>query len=98
MDADQISNFRPISNLRFVAKIVEKVVALQLIAYIDTNDLDEKFQSAYKKNHSTETALIRVHNDIVMTIDSQKTVILLLLDLSAAFDTVDHGIPPSSSL
>ena len=58
-------------------------------AYIN---LDETFQSAYKAFHSTETALVRVHNDILTTIDNNNTVILLLLPLSAAFDTVDHSI------
>ena len=52
----------------------------------------EEFHSAYKSNHSTETALVRVQNDILMAIDSNRSVILLLLDLSAAFDTVDHSI------
>ena len=65
-------------------------MALQLREYIDTNNLSESFQSAYKKNHSTETPLIRVDNDIAMANDSQKIVVLLLMDLSAAFDTVDH--------
>ena len=59
-------------------------MALQLREYIDTNNLSESFQSAYKKNHSTETPLIRVDNDIAMANDSQKIVVLLLLDLSAA--------------
>ena len=60
--------------------------------YIDDNNLDEKLQSAYKKLHSTETALLRVHDDILRTVDRGSTIVLLLLDLSAAFDTVDHGL------
>ena len=55
-------------------------------------NLSDTFQSAYKQYHSTETALIRVHNDILTAIDNRRTVILLLLDLSAAFDTVYHDI------
>ena len=56
------------------------------------NDLNEGLQSAYKKHHSCETALLRVQNDILKSIDDKKCVVLLLLDLSAAFDTVDHKI------
>ena len=56
------------------------------------NNLEEVFQSAYKQLHSTKTALLRVHNDILVTLDNHQSVILLLLDLSAAFDTVDHTI------
>ena len=92
LDTDEFKNFRPISNPRFLSKIVEKVVAVQLIEYLEVNGLNERFQSAYKKFHSTETALLRVHNDINIAIDSQNSVILLLLDFSAAFDTVDHTI------
>ena len=77
-DFEQSQNFRPISNPTFVSKLIEKA--------------DETFQSAYKAFHSTETALVRVHNDILTAIDNNNTVILLLLDLSAAFDTVDHSI------
>ena len=84
--------YRPISNLRFISKTIEKCVAKQLIQYLDINDLGETFQSAYKRNHSTETALIKVHNDIAMAINQHNSVILVLLDLSAAFDTVDHDI------
>jgi len=54
--------------------------------------MDEIFQSAYKANHSTVTALVKVQNDILRALDGQRSVILLLLDLSAAFDTVDHTI------
>ena len=65
----------------------------QLIAaYLHANNLNVIYQSAYRKLHSTETALIRVHNDIAMALDHKRSVILLLLDLSAAFDTVDHCI------
>ena len=92
LDSNDFKNYRPISNLRFIAKTIAKCVAKQLIQYLDINDLGETYQSAYKRNHSTETALIRVHNDIAMTIDQHNSVILVLLDLSAAFDTVDHGI------
>ena len=65
-------------------------MAFQLLDYIDSNGLCEVCQSAYPTNHSTETALIRVYNDIALSIDSRKSVVLVLLDLSAAFDTVDH--------
>ena len=59
---------------------------------IDVGDVDEIFQSAYKQLHSTETALVGVNNDILVALDNHQSVILLLLDLPAAFDTVDHGI------
>ena len=80
------SNFRPTSNLKFISKMIEKAVSYQL-NYLKDNDLEESLQSAYKTFHSTETALVNVHNDIVSAIDNQSYIILLLLDLSAAFDT-----------
>ena len=89
LDYQEFKNFRPISNLTFLSKVIEKVVALQLVDYIDNNGLCEVFQSAYRAHHSTETAL---HNDIAMSIDNQKSVVLVLLDLSVAFDTVDHSL------
>ena len=79
-------------NLIFLSKVIEKVVANQLITYLDENSLYDQFQSAYRKRHSTETALIKVHNDIALAIDKGQSAILVLLDLSAAFDTVDHNI------
>ena len=92
LDHTQFSNYRPISNLTFISKAIEKSVANQLITYINKYNLNATFQSAYKQYHSAETALIRVHNDILTAIDSRRTVIILLLDLSAAFDTVYHNI------
>ena len=80
------------SNLPFISKLIERTVAAQLVHYIDENNLSEKLQSAYKKQHSTETALLKVHDDILRAVDNGATVVLLLLDLSAAFDTVDHSL------
>ena len=92
LDTEDFKNFRPVTNLPFVSKLIEKSVAVQLVKYIDDNNFDEKLQSAYKKLHSTETALLRIHDDILRTVDRGCTVVSLLLDLSAAFDTVDHGL------
>ena len=86
LDPLEYMNFRPISNLPFLSKVIEKVIAAQLTSYVEDNNLCELFQSAYRRNHSTETALIRVHNDIAMAIDKGHSVILVLLDLSAAFE------------
>ena len=72
--------------------MIEKTVASRLISYLDENNLHEPFQSAYKRYHSCETALIRVQNDILRALDSRNCTVLLLLDLSSAFDTVDHEI------
>ena len=77
---------------KFISKLVEKSSAVQLTKHVMTNQLDETFQSAQRKFHSTETALLRVQNDIVCPLDQNKSDISLLLDLSAAFDTVDHEI------
>ena len=85
MDCNILNNYRPVSNLTFLSKVIEKAVAFYLNKYLINNNLNESLQSAYKSGHSTETALVRVKNDI-------KPVILVLLDLSAAFDTVDHNV------
>ena len=75
-----------------VSKAAEEVAATQLWEYLCSNGLNGELQSAYKANHSCETALIRVQDDILKAIDSHRDILLLLLDLSAAFDTVDHEI------
>ena len=86
-DFEQFSNFRPVSNLKFLSKLIEKTVFVQLNSYLGENDLQEPLQSAYKIFHSTETALLTVTNDIMLSLDKGKNVFLVLLDLSAAFDT-----------
>ena len=75
-----------------MSKLSEKVVASQLINYISSNGPNEILQSAYKQFHSTETAIVKVFNYIVLHVDRNWTVILPLLDLPAAFDTVDHTL------
>ena len=87
-----MENFRPVSNLSFISKLTERVVLKRLTDHILCNNLHEQFQSAYKPNHSTETALMRVQNDILMSVDKKRGVVLIMLDLSAAFDTVDHSL------
>ena len=92
LDHEVLANYRSISNLKVISKIIEKVVAVRLQKYLKANQLNEPLQSAYKPFHSCETVLVRVHNDILVAIDKRHFVMLLLLDLSAAFDTVDHDI------
>ena len=89
---EEFSSFRPVSNLAFISKCVEKVAAAQTCQHVEDNNLNELNQLAYKQYHSTETAMIKVRDDILRAINNNSYVILLLLDLSAAFDTVDHRI------
>lgn len=90
LDLSVLSNFRPISKLPFLSKVLEKVICVQLQSFLIQNDIYEKFQSGFRSCHSTETALLRVFNDLVLTDDSGCAAILVTLDLTAAFDTVDH--------
>jgi hypothetical protein len=76
--------------LTFTSKLTERVVAKQVKEHTAINELDAKFQSAYRENHSTETALLKVQSDMLSAMDKNKICILVLLDLSAAFDTVNH--------
>ena len=85
-------NLRPISNLSFVSKLTERAVFNQTHDHLTAHKLYPKAQSSYRQYHSTETALLRVKNDILMNMNKQHVTLLVLLDLSAAFDTVDHTI------
>ena len=78
LDPEILKNYRPVSNLSFLSKILEKVVAARLTKYLQSNKLGEILQSAYKKSHSTETALIRVQNDILLALDDRKVALLVL--------------------
>jgi len=92
MDADDPCSFRPISNLSFISKLVERVVTARFVLHSEKNDLFPNNQSAYRQFHSTETAVCIVHNDLVSSIDRGCVTALVMLDLSAAFDTVDHSV------
>ena len=70
----------------------EKAAALQISDHISSNQMPPEFQSAYSKNHSTESALLRMRNDILVKMNRQRVTLLVCLELSAAFDTVDHDI------
>ena len=92
LDKEDLKNFRPVSNLSFTAKVIEKCAANQIIDHLNNNDLMDPYQSAYRAKHSTETALLKVQSDILREIDAKRVIFIILLDLSATFDTVDHSI------
>ena len=89
---DELKNFPPISNLPFISKIIEKLVLVQISHHLSANNLLNQFQSAYRPGHSTETALLKIVNDLLLSLDDGKISLLASLDLSAAFDTIDHNI------
>ena len=92
LDTSEYKNFRPVSNLPFISKIMEKVVCKRIEAHMVANGLFDDLQSAYRSHASTETALIKVNNDILATLDKGQHAALIMLDLSAAFDTLDHDV------
>ena len=77
-----MKNYRPVANLSFISKIIEKAIATQIHDHLINNDIVDNFQSAYKVGHSCETALLRVYNDIVLTIGRGNGAMIVLLDLS----------------
>ena len=91
-NANHYSNYRPISNLPFLSKIIEKSVHKQLDKYLQFHNMHAEQQSGYRSNYSCETATLAIYNDLLCLTDIKSKVVLLLLDLSAAFDTVNHSI------
>ena len=83
---------RLVSNLSFLSKLIVKCVHLQLTEHIDKNNLFPQLQSGYRKGHICETAVLKIHNDIFMAMDEKRHVILMLIDLSAAFDTINYNL------
>jgi len=92
LDAGDLKNYRLVLNLVFMYKIAKKTVAEKLVSHLQKQDLLPRLQSAYRRHHPTETALLGVLSDIYAAADRQDVTLIGLLDLSAAFDCVDHDI------
>ena len=87
-----LSNLRPLSNLQYLSKLVERAVYDQTTDHVIQSGLYPILQSAYRLGHSTEIALLKIQNDILAAMDNQRVTLLVLLDLSAAFDTIDQQV------
>ena len=92
LEESELNNYRPISNLSFISKVIERVVAKELKSHMEKNNLMPMYQSGYRHLHSTETALLHVTSELFEAVDSQKVCLIAFLDLSAAFDCVDLDI------
>ena len=92
LDHNLLPSFRPVSDLSYLSKLIERVVAKQLIRYTETTNQMEPYQSAYREHFSTETALLRVKSDILEAINKKEIMCLIMLDLSAAFDSLEHSL------
>ena len=87
-----MNNYRSVYNLCFIAKILEKLVLSQVSSYINSHNIHNTCQSAYCPGHSTETALLKVVNDLFLSLNKGNISVLALLDFSSAFDTIDYRI------
>ena len=92
LDPKDPNNRRPITGLNVFSKIMEKEVVQQLQMHLDPHKLLNTFQSGFRPGHGTETALLKIWDDALEAADEGESCLLILLDLSAAFDTVDHGL------
>ena len=91
VDKEKYKNYRPVSNLLFLSKLIERVVDSRLEQHMTLNNLHCDHQFGYKKQHSTEFLLLKIVNNLLLSCDDNMPIVVLLLDLSAAFDTVDHN-------
>jgi len=92
LECDELKNYRPVSNLPYLSKLIEKVVVKQLDDHMLDNSLYRSDQSAYRRFHSTETALVKIMDSLLCAMDNKKCNLLVLLDQSAAFDTVNQDL------
>ena len=91
VNTDEYKNYRPVSNLVFIGKLIERVVQTRLQHQLVRNNLLSEKNYAYEKSHSTELLLLKEVNDLFKSFDNNLPSVVVLLDLSAAFDTVDHS-------
>ena len=92
LDHNDLNNYRPVSNLCFIAKILEKLVLSQVSSYLNSHNLYNTCQSAYRTGHSTETVLLKVVNDLFLSLNKGNISVLALLDFSSALDTIYQPI------
>ena len=92
LDTNLCNNYRPISNLSFLSKTLERLVSLQFLPYLEQSGLLPSNQSGFRAHHSTETALLSLLSEIYSAVDRSELTLLALYDVSAAFDMVDHNI------
>ena len=92
LEHNDLNNYRPVSNLCFIAKILEKLVLSQVSSYLNSHNLHNTCQSAYRPGNCTETALLKVVDDLFLSLDKGNISVLALLDISSSFDTIDHPI------
>jgi len=92
LDPTDASSYRPISNLSVLSRLLERILVRQLMTYLTDADLLPPLQSGFRTDHSTESATLCVLSDILLAVDRGDFAALVLLDLLAAFDTVDHDI------
>ena len=92
LDPNNLSNYRPISNLNNISKILERLFMSRLQPHVLASGNFNPFQSAYRRNHSTETALLCTLDNVFNSSDQGKSTLLVSLDLSSAFDTIDHAV------
>jgi hypothetical protein len=90
MDDSEPSSYRPISNLNTVSKVLERLVLARIVPHVSSSPSFDSMQSAYRKGHSTETALNKITNDVYSGLDTRQSTVLVALDQSAAFDCIDH--------
>ena len=90
LSKEDLKSYRLVSGLSFLSKLVEWIVAAKIRSNMDSHDLGNTFQSAYKVGHSTKTALLCIKNEISLSLSKGMPTALVLLDWSAAFDTIDH--------
>ena len=85
-------NYKPVSNLSCLSKVIEKVMLTQFNEHCDNYRLLPDYQSAYRSNYSCETSLLKLTNDILWNMENKQVTALVMIDLSAAFDTIDHEL------
>ena len=98
LDKENQKNYRPVSNVPYIGKLIEKAAVKEIDNHLTANKLHEPLQSAYTINHNIEIALLKVTNNILLTLDNHQCVCLVLLYLSAAFDTIDHDMLLANAL